>query len=80
MPRAKKDLQPVSIFGNKEETKASAIELGTRFDNLVIKKLMEISLLDAIKPDLLSTNNEIRAVIRETRAKVNEIINILNVR
>lgn len=78
MPRPKKDLVPVSIFGNKEETKAAAIELGNRFDNVVLKKLNEISLLDASKPDLLSTNNEVRAAIRETRAKLNEIIRIIN--
>lgn len=39
-----------------------------------------VDLLDATKPDLLSINNEVRAAIRETRKKVNEIINILNVR
>lgn len=37
-----------------------------------------IDLLDASKPDLLSINNEVRASIRETRKKVNEIINFLN--
>jgi len=41
---------------------------------------ISIALLDASKPDLLSTNNEVRASIRETRKKVNEIINILNLR
>lgn len=45
-----------------------------------LKPRVAISLLDATKPDLLSINNEIRAAIRETRKKVNEIINILNVR
>ena len=43
-------------------------------------KPLTIKLLDATKPDVLSTNNEIRASIRETRAKVNEIINVLNLR
>lgn len=37
-----------------------------------------VDLLDASKPDLLSTNNEVRAAIRETRKKVNEVIGVLN--
>lgn len=43
-----------------------------------LKARAAIALLDASKPDLLSINNEVRASIRETRKKVNEIINILN--
>lgn len=37
-----------------------------------------LTLLDASKPDVFSINNEVRASIRETRKKVNEIINFLN--
>lgn len=41
----------------------------------------KIDLLDATMPyDNAMTNNQVRAAIRETRAKLNEIINILNVR
>ncbi len=43
-----------------------------------LKPRVDISLLDATKPDLLSINNEVRAAIRETRAKLNEIIRIIN--
>jgi hypothetical protein len=44
-------------------------------------KQIEIELLDATMPtDNGLTNNQLRAAIRETRAKVNEIINVLNIR
>lgn len=40
-----------------------------------------IKLLDATLPkDSGMTNNQVRATERETRAKINEIINILNAR
>ena len=44
-------------------------------------KQINIKPLDATMPyDNAMTNNQVRATIRETRAKLNEIINILNAR
>jgi hypothetical protein len=44
-------------------------------------EISKIKLLDATMPyDNGLTNNQVRAAIREARAKINEIINILNAR
>lgn len=85
MPRAKGSKNnPVSIFGNEKQTQEVARKLQDKADDFIIKKLTIspiLSTLDATMPtDNNMTNNQVRASIRETRAKVNEIINILNVR
>lgn len=55
-----------------------------RMDDTILlpeQKKKSIDLLDATMPyDSGLTNNQVRAAIRETRAKLNEIINILNIR
>ena len=70
-PKGSKNLKPGDVV---------EIPAGATLGKTIFLEPKKIELLDASKPDLLSTNNEIRAAIRETRKKVNEIINILNVR
>ena len=70
-PKGSKNLKPGDVV---------VIPAGAPLGKTIFLEPKKIELLDASKPDLLSTNNEIRAAIRETRKKVNEIINILNVR
>ncbi len=74
-PKVSKNLKPGDVVEVKEgETLQSAMH--KFFVGCEVPK--KIELLDATKPDLLSINNEVRAAIRETRAKLNEIIRIIN--
>lgn len=68
-PKGSKNLNPGDVI---------EIPAGETLGKNIFLEPKKIDLLDATKPDVFSTNNEIRAVIRETRKKVNEIINILN--
>lgn len=73
-PKGSKNLKPGDVV-----KVPAGVSLGTIMFPEPKKKL--IILLDAAMPaDSGLTNNQLRATIRETRAKLNEIINILNVR
>ena len=71
-PKGSKNLKPGDIV---EVPKGETLAM---LGNTIIFEKKKIDLLDATKPDLLSINNDVRSAIRETRKKVNEIINILN--
>lgn len=68
-PKGSKNLKPGDVV---------EIPAGATLGGNIFFEPKKIDLLDASKPDLLSINNEVRASIRETRKKVNEIINFLN--